>query len=180
MKISIPNHPGPWISVIVLIVSLGALGGTVFWASLEGAAYVEVRDKLSAIEAQALRVGTLESRWRSVSKEAELIERAFVRSDQISLFLETVEETARNAGVFEQTGIVEEEDDEITLRLRVSGPFKAIYTFVTHLNVLPNLLFLEKVDFFEGAVVVPPDAREEQIFEYSSAEVIIRIPLQVN
>ena len=166
-------------STLFALAMLGVLGGAVWYALQQNAQYVDVRDKLAAIEAQALRVDTLQSRWSSISEEAETIERAFVRRDQLASFLETVEETAANAGVFEQTSIFAEEEDEITLRLRVSGPFQGIYTFVTHLNVLPNLLFLERVEFFQGVVAVPVGTPSTSIIGYSSGEVIVRVPLKV-
>lgn len=178
-KISSPKQSGPAIAVFFTLVTVGALVAATWFAIEQSRLYGEVRDQLGAIETQALRVDSLESRWQSVSDEAELIERAFVRRDQLAQFLETIEATAANAGVFEETSIFKEEPDEITLRLRVSGPFKSIYTFVTHLNVLPNLLFLERVEFFKGALVAPSDLSAQQIIDFSSAEVIVRVPLKI-
>lgn len=179
MKIATPKQSGPVIAVLFALAAAGTLAATTWFAIEQSRLYGEVRDQLGAIEVQALRVDSLESRWQSVSDEAELIERAFVRRDQLAVFLETIEATAANAGVFEETSIFEEEPDEITLRLRVSGPFKSVYTFVTHLNVLPNLLFLERAEFFRGALVAPNDLTADQVKGFSSAEVIVRVPLKI-
>ena len=179
MKISVPRHPGPMLSVIFLIAALGLIGGAVWYALDQSGKYTDITGQLGVIEAQARRVDTLESRWNSISAEAEVIEIAFVRRDQLSTFLESVEATAANAGVHQNWSIVNEEPDEITLRLRVSGAFQDIYTFATHLNVLPNLLFLESVEFFSGAVAAPSELAPEQIEGYSSGEIIIRVPLQI-
>lgn len=180
MKVAKPKRSSPLVAVAFLLLALGLLGGATWYALSQNEQYTEVRDQLAEIESQARRVDTLESRWNSISDQAETIERAFVRRDQLASFLEVVEETAANAGVFEQTSIFAEEPDEITLRLRVSGPYQGIYTFVTHLNVLPNLLFLERVEFFQGSVAVPSGTPSEAVAGYSSAEVIVRVPLKVN
>lgn len=166
-------------ALLFMVLTYGLLAGAVYFAFEQNRQYLDIRDRLGAIEAQARRVNALEARWRGVADEAESIEKAFVRRDQLSDFLEAVEATAANAGVAEVTSIFEDTQNEIRLRLRVSGPFEGVYTFVTHLNVLPNLLFLERVDFSRGASVFSGDTPSEVVAAYSSAEVIIRVPLKI-
>src|SRR3989344_7742819 len=130
-------------AAVFTTVALVALGAAVWFTLEQNAKSRDVRAQLSEISAQAQRVNALQTRWNSVSEKATNISRAFVRRDALADFLEAVEATAENDNVIETTSIVDDTQTEITLRLRVTGRFENIFSFSAHLNVLPNLLFVE-------------------------------------
>lgn len=165
-----------FISIIVMLV---VLAGLVFlvWQTADAATTLrDIRKDVADIQARARRADALEARWITVEPKAATIEKAFLSRDDLPEFFGMIEATAAAAGVTEVTTIEDTAVSEIDFRLSVSGPFSGVFIFVTHLNVLPTLLFVEDVSFSTAArsgsqvaAALPSDV---------SADVVIRVPLR--
>jgi len=171
-----PQRRNFFISIIVMLAVAAGLGFLV-WQTMGAAATLrDIRKDVAEIQGRARRAGALEARWTTVEPKAATIEKAFLSRDDLPEFFGMIEATAAAAGVTEVTTIEDTAVSEIDFRLSVSGPFSGVFIFVTHLNVLPTLLFVEDVSFStaprsgaEAAAALP---------SHVSADVVIRVPLR--
>ncbi|MBI4134334.1 MAG: hypothetical protein HY475_02850 [Candidatus Terrybacteria bacterium] len=130
-----------------------------------------MKAEVADFQGRILRAGALETRWESVSEKAGVIQGAFLDRDALPQFLGSAEATAIDAGVKETTSILKEEVGNIEFRLHGVGAFSPLFVFMTHLNVLPALLFVEEVSFTAAS----QEAASEQP---PSVDVTIRVPIR--
>ncbi|OHA49623.1 MAG: hypothetical protein A2991_00790 [Candidatus Terrybacteria bacterium RIFCSPLOWO2_01_FULL_58_14] len=160
--------------IVLILFSLGMAGGVGFLSfRLVRAAedFRAMKAEVADFQGRILRAGALETRWESVSEKAGVIQGAFLDRDALPQFLGSAEATAIDAGVKETTSILKEEVGNIEFRLHGVGAFSPLFVFMTHLNVLPALLFVEEVSFTA--------ASQEAVSEQPpSVDVTIRVPIR--
>lgn len=167
-----------------LVAAFGAFGFSAWQADRAASLLRAERASVAEIDARVKRVEALSTRWETVEAKANAIERTFLqredaRGDEtrrgLPQFLALVEATAASAGVTVQTSVQEEEDEIIYFRLTAKGSFADLFVFVTHLNVLPTLLFVEDVGFRAATTEAGRGAPQEP----ATADIVLRVPLRV-
>lgn len=163
-------------SILFLVLAAGAMALFVQVALKTRSEFQAVRNSVIDLETRARRAGALQARWESVKGEGELINRAILDRKNLSSFFSSVEATATAAGVTESNTLLSEANGEMRFRLSASGPFPNLFVFITHLNVLPTLLFVEEVNVHAagtGTRRVGTTIVEAQ----PTADVVVRVPL---
>lgn len=155
----------------VLAFSLRSLQATL-------SAFRGERDVVEGLQERARRADALEARWDTVESEAKKINRAILRREDLPSFFATIEATAAQARVTETTTVRKAETKEMSFLLQATGDFAGLYEFVTHLNVLPTLLFLEEVTFTSGGAVEMRRASPTNPEGKPAASVVIRVPFR--
>lgn len=164
------------VALVLLLAAGGSSGFFVQQVFSAQAAYQEERERVAELQERARRADALEARWETVQEDAQKIGKAILQREDLPVFFETIEATARAAGVSETTTIQEEGKNEMHFLLRATGQFPNLYVFVTHLNVLPTLLFLEEVSFSSKGSSAG-SRRDAQVVIEPSADVLVRVPL---
>ena len=160
---------GSIFATLFLLAAFGTLAFSVWWAADMTAILRQTRRAFAIAQSQADRAGALQARWQGVAEKAGTISGAFLGRNDLASFLGLVEQTASAAGVTEETSIVLQSDEALTLLFRARGPFPNLFTFMAHINVLPKLLFVQEVRF-QSADVENSDLR--------TLEVLVRVPLR--
>jgi len=164
------------ISLILLLASGGALWFFVQQVFATKISYQQEREKVAELEERARLADALESRWETVQEDKKIVEKAILQRKDLPVFFETIEATASAAGVTETTTVQEKGEHEMRFLLQASGQFPNLYVFVTHLNVLPTLIFLEEVSFsFKGGASGARGSSPVAIQPVANA--VVRVPL---
>lgn len=163
-------------SLLFFVFAAGGAGFFVRFVLKTKAEFQTVRDSVIDLEARARRAGVLQARWESVKSEGELINHAILDRRNLPSFFSSVEATAAAAGVTESNTLLSETNGEMRFQLSAEGSFPDLFVFVTHLNVLPTLLFVEEVNVHAGGSGIRRGGVTTEEVQ-PTVDVVVRVPL---
>lgn len=157
-------------------LAVAGAAGFFGWKTMQKAAqFQNMRAELAELEARTKRFEAFEARWETVAPRAEALEQAYLSREDVPSFLGLVERTALDAGVSETTRLVEEGEEDLRFGFEAEGRFENLFVFLTHVHVLPVVMFVEEIglsaDTASGAEGAPPPGD-------GKVDIVVRVPLQ--